>query len=70
MRFWGLVTMINYMCVNWQGTTMFFSAFTDWKVDELVKSATLLSPIAFLKHMTTLVGNIAAHAYLGEVCVF
>ncbi|KAL1834684.1 hypothetical protein ACET3Z_004335 [Daucus carota] len=49
------------------GTTMFFSAFTDWKVDELVKSATLLSPIAFLKHMTTLVGNIAAHAYLGEI---
>lgn len=58
------------MCVNWQGTTSFFTAFSEWNVEELVKSATFLSPIAFLNHATTRPCVLAAHSYAAEVCTF
>ncbi|KAL8107062.1 triacylglycerol lipase 2-like isoform X2 [Apium graveolens] len=49
------------------GTTQFFAAFSEWKVEEKVKTATLLSPIAFLNHIRAHFVVISAKAYIGEI---
>lgn len=58
---------VHVFVVYWQGTTQFFAAFSEWKVEEKVKTATLLSPITFLNHITAKGAVITAKAYIGEV---
>ena len=46
---------------------MALATFSERKQIDKVKSAALLSPIAFLSHMTTALGVVAAKAFVGEV---
>lgn len=45
---------------------MALASFSEQKQVDKVKSAALLSPIAYLSHMTTALGVVAARAFLGE----
>ncbi|XP_027101939.2 triacylglycerol lipase 2 isoform X1 [Coffea arabica] len=49
------------------GTLMALATFSERKQIDKVKSAALLSPIAFLSHMTTALGVVAAKAFVGEI---
>ncbi|KAL3526171.1 hypothetical protein ACH5RR_014543 [Cinchona calisaya] len=49
------------------GTLMALAAFSERKQLDKVKSAALLSPIAYLSHMTTALGVVAAKAFIGEI---
>lgn len=44
------------------------ASFSEGKQVDKVKSAALLSPIAYLSHMTTALGVVAARTFVGEVC--
>lgn len=50
-----------------QGTLVALTSFSEGKQVDKVKSAALLSPIAYLNHMTTALGVLAARAFVGEV---
>ncbi|KAK1377586.1 Lipase [Heracleum sosnowskyi] len=50
-----------------QGTTMMFAGFSEWKVENRVKSLTLLSPAILLNHMPFGLVKIVAEAYIGEI---
>ncbi|XP_074340628.1 triacylglycerol lipase 2-like isoform X1 [Apium graveolens] len=50
-----------------QGTTMMFAGFNEWRVEERVKSLTMLSPAVFLNHMPFGLVKIVAKAYIGEI---
>ncbi|KAK7266930.1 hypothetical protein RIF29_19591 [Crotalaria pallida] len=56
---------INYVGHS-MGTLMAFTAFSEKKLMNQVKSAALLSPIAFLSHMKTVLGDVAAKSLLTE----
>lgn len=49
------------------GTLMALATFSERKHIDKVKSAALLSPIAYLSHMTTALGVVAAKAFVGEI---
>ncbi|XP_057481778.1 triacylglycerol lipase 2-like isoform X2 [Actinidia eriantha] len=49
------------------GTLMALASFSEGKQVENVKSAVLLSPIAYLSHMTTTLGVAASKAFVGEI---
>ncbi|KAG8384959.1 hypothetical protein BUALT_Bualt04G0172400 [Buddleja alternifolia] len=49
------------------GTLIALASFAEGKEIDKVKSAALLSPIAYLSHMTTELGNLAAKAFVGEI---
>ncbi|CAA0823482.1 Triacylglycerol lipase 2 [Striga hermonthica] len=49
------------------GTLIALASLSEGKLTDKVKSAALLSPIAYLSHMTTDLGNMAAKAFLGEI---
>ncbi|WOG96383.1 hypothetical protein DCAR_0415718 [Daucus carota subsp. sativus] len=49
------------------GTLIALTSFSEGKQVDKVKSAALLSPIAYLSHMTTALGILAARAFVGEV---
>lgn len=49
---------------------MMFAGFSEWKVEERVKSLTMLSPAIFLSHMPFGVVKIIVDAYIGEVCLY
>ncbi|XP_028051269.1 triacylglycerol lipase 2 isoform X1 [Camellia sinensis] len=49
------------------GTLMALASFSEGQQIDKVKSAALLSPIAYLSHMTTALGVVAAKAFVGEV---
>ncbi|KAJ1391588.1 Alpha/Beta hydrolase fold [Sesbania bispinosa] len=51
----------------WQGTLVALASFSEGKLVNQLKSAALLSPVAYLSHITTPIGVIAAKAFLGEV---
>jgi len=53
-------------CV-WQGTLIALASFSEGKLINQLKSAALLSPIAYLSHMNTALGVIAAKSFIGEV---
>jgi lysosomal acid lipase/cholesteryl ester hydrolase len=53
-------------CV-WQGTLIALASFSEGKLVNQLKSAALLSPIAYLSHMNTALGVIAAKSFIGEV---
>lgn len=46
---------------------MALASFSEGRLVDKVKSAALLSPIAYLSHMTTDLGLMAARAFVGEV---
>ncbi|KAL1834681.1 hypothetical protein DCAR_0104894 [Daucus carota subsp. sativus] len=50
-----------------QGTTMMFAAFSEWKVEERVKSAVMLAPVVFLNHMPFGLTYALAKSYIGEI---
>ncbi|XP_057445669.1 triacylglycerol lipase 2-like [Lotus japonicus] len=56
---------INYVGHS-LGTLVPLAAFSEAKLVNQLKSAALLSPIAYLSHMTTLVGVVAASSFVGE----
>ncbi|XP_077228096.1 triacylglycerol lipase 2-like [Tasmannia lanceolata] len=49
------------------GTLVVLASFSEGKLVEKLKSAALLSPVAYLSHMTTPIGKVAAKAFVGEV---
>lgn len=49
------------------GTLMALASFSEGREVDKVKSAALLSPIAYLSHMTTALGDVAARAFVGEI---
>lgn len=57
---------INYVGHS-MGTLVALASFSERREIEKVKSAALLSPIAYLSHMTTTLGSLAARAFVGEI---
>ncbi|XP_071710112.1 triacylglycerol lipase 2-like isoform X2 [Rutidosis leptorrhynchoides] len=51
------------------GTLIALASFSEWKQIDKMKSAALLSPIAYLSHMTTPLGILAAKNFVGEVTI-
>ncbi|KAL8132524.1 hypothetical protein AgCh_008132 [Apium graveolens] len=51
------------------GTLVALTSFSKGKQVDKVKSAALLSPIAYLSHMTTALGVLAARSFVGEMNV-
>ncbi|KAK3036459.1 hypothetical protein RJ639_030058 [Escallonia herrerae] len=49
------------------GTLIALASFSEGKEIDKVRSAALLSPIAYLSHMTTALGDVAARAFAGEI---
>ncbi|KAL0424209.1 UNVERIFIED_CONTAM: Triacylglycerol lipase 2 [Sesamum radiatum] len=49
------------------GTLIALASFSEGKQVEKVRSAALLSPIAYLSHMTTALGVVAAKSFVGEI---
>ncbi|PSS33754.1 Triacylglycerol lipase [Actinidia chinensis var. chinensis] len=49
------------------GTLIALASFSEGRQIDKVKSAALLSPIAYLSHMTTALGDVAAKAFLMEI---
>lgn len=49
---------------------MALASFSEGREVDKVKSAALLSPIAYLSHMTTALGDVAARAFVGEVSIY
>ncbi|KAH0760301.1 hypothetical protein KY290_016374 [Solanum tuberosum] len=49
------------------GTLIALASFSEGREIVKVKSAALLSPIAYLSHMTTALGEVAARAFVGEI---
>nr|XP_048337037.1 triacylglycerol lipase 2-like [Ziziphus jujuba var. spinosa] len=49
------------------GTLIALASFSEGRLVDKVKSAAMLSPIAYLSHMNTALGVIAAKAFLGEI---
>ncbi|CAA2966006.1 triacylglycerol lipase 2-like [Olea europaea subsp. europaea] len=49
------------------GTLMALASFSEGKLIDKIRSATLLSPIAYLSHMTTTLGVLVARAFVGEI---
>ena len=50
-----------------QGTLTALSAFSEGKLVDKIKSAALLTPVAYLTYMTTPIGRAAGSAFSGEV---
>ncbi|KAK1367704.1 LICH hydrolase [Heracleum sosnowskyi] len=50
-----------------QGTTMMFAAFSIWKVEERVKSTSMIAPVVYLNHMPFGLIDVLAKAYIGEI---
>ncbi|OIW02976.1 hypothetical protein TanjilG_13613 [Lupinus angustifolius] len=57
---------INYIGHS-HGTLIALTSFSEGKLVNQVKSAVLLSPVAYLSHMTTELGVVAARYFLDEV---
>ncbi|KAL2505349.1 Triacylglycerol lipase 2 [Abeliophyllum distichum] len=49
------------------GTLMALASFSEGKQIDKVRSAALLSPIAYLSHMTTALGVLVARSFVGEI---
>jgi hypothetical protein len=50
-----------------QGTLVALAAFSEGRMVDKLKSAALLSPVAYLSHITTPIGVVLAKAFAGEV---
>ena len=62
---WAICKLINY-----QGTLIALASFSEGLQVDKLKSAALLSPIAYLSYMRTALGVIAAKSFVGEVTEF
>jgi len=51
----------------WQGTLIALASFAEGKLVNQLRSAALLSPVAYLSHMKTALGVVAANSFVGEV---
>ncbi|XP_060193382.1 triacylglycerol lipase 2-like [Lycium barbarum] len=49
------------------GTLVALASFSEGRQTDKIKSAALLSPIAYLSHMTTALGVVAAKSFVGEI---
>ncbi|XP_049934759.1 triacylglycerol lipase 2-like isoform X2 [Nymphaea colorata] len=49
------------------GTLIALASFSEHKLVEKVRSAALLCPIAYLGHITTILGQVAANSFIGEM---
>ncbi|XP_049346463.1 triacylglycerol lipase 2-like [Solanum verrucosum] len=49
------------------GTLIALASFSEGRQIDKIKSAALLSPIAYLSHMTTALGVVTARSFLGEI---
>ncbi|XP_042500352.1 triacylglycerol lipase 2-like isoform X4 [Macadamia integrifolia] len=49
------------------GTLIALASFSEGKLVDKLKSAALLSPVAYLSHMTTAIGVLAARSFVGEM---
>lgn len=49
------------------GTLTALASFSEGKLVDKLRSAALLSPVAYLSHMTTALGTVAAKAFVGEI---
>lgn len=49
------------------GTLLALASFSEGRLVDQLKSAALLSPVAYLSHMTTALGVVAARAFIGEI---
>lgn len=50
-----------------QGTLMVLASLSEGRLVDKLKSVALLSPVAYLSHMTTALGVLAAKSFVGEV---
>ncbi|XP_062105464.1 triacylglycerol lipase 2-like [Humulus lupulus] len=57
---------INYVGHS-LGTLIALASFSEGRLVDQLKSAALLSPIAYLSHMTTALGVVAAKSFVGEI---
>ncbi|CAJ1947624.1 unnamed protein product [Sphenostylis stenocarpa] len=57
---------INYVGHS-LGTLIVLASFSEGKLVNQLKSAALLSPVAYLNHMKTEIGIIAANSFIGEI---
>ncbi|XXG50256.1 hypothetical protein AAC387_Pa02g4301 [Persea americana] len=51
---------------NSLGALVALASFSEGKLVDMLKSAALPTPIAYLSHMTSVIGQLAAKAFLGE----
>ncbi|KAK9682316.1 hypothetical protein RND81_10G064900 [Saponaria officinalis] len=49
------------------GTLIALASLSEGRLVKQIKSAALLSPVAYLSHMTTALGSVAARAFVGEL---
>ncbi|KAF6173561.1 hypothetical protein GIB67_037474 [Kingdonia uniflora] len=49
------------------GTLVALASFSQGNMVDKLRSAALLSPVAYLSHMTTVIGVLAAQAFVGEI---
>ncbi|TVU04928.1 hypothetical protein EJB05_48072, partial [Eragrostis curvula] len=71
-----LPAMVDYICSRtWQkphyvghsmGTLVALAAFSEGRMVDKLKSAALLTPVAYLAHITTPIGVLLAKAFVGE----
>ncbi|KAL9323675.1 hypothetical protein ACSQ67_008532 [Phaseolus vulgaris] len=59
---------INYVGHS-LGTLIALASFTEGKLVNQLKSAALLGPVAYLSHMKTVLGVLAAKAFIGEIMI-
>ncbi|KAK1318991.1 Triacylglycerol lipase 2 [Acorus calamus] len=51
------------------GTLIALASFSEGRLIDKLRSAALLSPVAYLTHMTTPIGILAAKAFVGEITI-
>ncbi|XP_076932341.1 triacylglycerol lipase 2-like [Bidens hawaiensis] len=51
------------------GTLIALASFSEGKEIDKIKSAAMLSPVAYLSHMTTALGVLAAKVFVGEITI-
>ncbi|KAG6512253.1 hypothetical protein ZIOFF_030351 [Zingiber officinale] len=54
---------------GFDGTLMALSSLSQGKLVDKMKSAALLSPIAYLSHITTRLGKLAARVFVADACI-
>jgi lysosomal acid lipase/cholesteryl ester hydrolase len=58
---------LTSLCFRFQGTLVALAAFSEGRMVDKMKSAALLTPVAYLSHITTPIGMLLSKAFVGEV---
>jgi hypothetical protein len=61
---------LTSLCFRFQGTLVALAAFSEGRMVDKMKSAALLTPVAYLSHITTPIGMLLSKAFVGEVTSF